>query len=99
LDRRVDQFVVAGQRGLDEPGPLVGEHLDPAGLDGVVAIAAASGYSSSDLLYVQVLLGDIGNARRHALDLGPRARAGLGYGRRRDRLDRAGCRSTDRRNR
>ena len=26
-----------------------------------MAIAAASGYSSGDLLYVQVLLGDIGN--------------------------------------
>jgi hypothetical protein len=27
--------MIPGQRGLDEPGPLVGQHLDLAGLDGV----------------------------------------------------------------
>ena len=35
LDGRVDQLVIAGQLCLDGPGPLVGEHLDLAGLDGV----------------------------------------------------------------
>ena len=35
LDGRVDQLVVAGQGGLDEPGPLVGQHLDLARLDRV----------------------------------------------------------------
>jgi hypothetical protein len=35
LDRRVDQLVITRQRCLDEPGPLVGEHLDLAGFDGV----------------------------------------------------------------
>src|ERR1035441_5940402 len=35
LDGRVDQLVIARQRFLDEPGPLVGEHFDLAGLDSV----------------------------------------------------------------
>src|SRR5262249_18347577 len=35
LDGRVDQFLITGQRGLDGPGPLVGEYLDLAGLDRV----------------------------------------------------------------
>src|ERR1700753_4462614 len=35
LDGRVDQLVIARQFCLDGPGPLVGEHLDLAGLDGV----------------------------------------------------------------
>jgi hypothetical protein len=35
LDGRVDQLVVTGQGGLDEPGPLVGQHLDLARLDRV----------------------------------------------------------------
>src|SRR5262245_61873853 len=35
LDGRVDELVVAGQLGLDVPGPLVGQHLDLVGLDRV----------------------------------------------------------------
>src|SRR5580658_8099834 len=35
LDGRVDQLVIARQLCLDGPGPVVGEHLDLAGLDGV----------------------------------------------------------------
>src|ERR1700751_3447284 len=35
LDGRVDQLVIARQFCLDGPGPLVGEHLDLARLDGV----------------------------------------------------------------
>ena len=35
LDGRIDQLVITGQGGFDEPGPLVGQHLDLARLDRV----------------------------------------------------------------
>ena len=55
---------ISGMPALDADGTFVPgtfeEEADRAWAS-IVAIAAASGYSSGDLLYVQVLLGDIGN--------------------------------------
>jgi 2-iminobutanoate/2-iminopropanoate deaminase len=57
---------ISGMPALDEDGKFVPgtfeEEADRA-WSSVVAIAAAGGYSPGDLLYVQVLLGDIGNYR------------------------------------
>lgn len=57
---------ISGMPALDEDGKFVPgtfeEEADRA-WSSVVAIAAAGGYTLSDLLYVQVLLGDIGNYR------------------------------------
>jgi 2-iminobutanoate/2-iminopropanoate deaminase len=55
---------VSGMSALDPDGNFVPgtfeEEADRAWAS-VVAIAAAAGYSPDDFLYVQVLLGDIGN--------------------------------------
>ena len=55
---------ISGMPALDADGKFVpgtfGEEADRAWAS-IVAIAAASGSSSGDLVYVQVLLGDIGN--------------------------------------
>ena len=55
---------ISGMPALDAGGKFVAgtleEEADRAWAS-IVAIAAASGYSSADVLYVQVLLGDIGN--------------------------------------
>jgi 2-iminobutanoate/2-iminopropanoate deaminase len=55
---------ISGMPALDPDGKFVPgtfeEEADRAWAN-VVAIAAAGGYSADDLLYVQVLLGDIGN--------------------------------------
>jgi 2-iminobutanoate/2-iminopropanoate deaminase len=55
---------ISGMPALDADGTFVpgtfDEEADRAWAS-VVAIAAASGYSPGDFLYVQVLLGDIGN--------------------------------------
>jgi 2-iminobutanoate/2-iminopropanoate deaminase len=55
---------ISGMPALDPDGNFVPgsseEEADRAWAS-VVAIAAAAGYSPDDLLYVQVLLGDIGN--------------------------------------
>ena len=55
---------ISGMPALDADGTFVpgsfAEEADRAWAN-TVAIAAASGYSPADFLYVQVLLGDIGN--------------------------------------
>jgi len=55
---------ISGMPALDPDGTFVpgtfAEETDRAWAN-VVAIAAAAGYSADDLLYVQVLLGDIGD--------------------------------------
>ena len=55
---------ISGMPALDPDGTFVpgtfAEETDRAWAS-VVAIAAAAGYSADDLLYVQVLLGDIGD--------------------------------------
>jgi len=55
---------ISGMPAIDQDGKFVpGTFEDEAdrAWANVVAIAAAGGYSVDDLLYVQVLLGDIGN--------------------------------------
>ena len=55
---------ISGMPALDEAGKFVPgtfeEEADRAWAN-IAAVAAAGGYSADDLLYVQVVLGDIGN--------------------------------------